>query len=1523
MMSRCLVILATAVLLTTMMTASDLSDGERSEPFQNELQDDDEYNIYEGLKLRTRDIKDADLSFLMENEGVASSEEVYNIRIDGTGTGLKPPTQNEWGYIFNSFNMIDDISFASPAALNASKLHNQSKYFPPIGNQGAEGSCVSWSIGYYTKTWMEAKEHDWNLSGATMGGTWPGQPSAAYQDRIMSPDFLYHQVNNGVDGGSYYSDNIYMCQRTGICSWKNMPYNCYNSTSWPSEAAWREAPLYRSQKNSTYYMYTQTNSSLISLKTWLDGGNLATISINAYRYPDLVSDLWNNTVECGTGRNHANTIIGYDDNHGPYAEDGTTRTGAFLVANSWGKGWSGDSNSDGMYWISYECMRKKVQYVCLMTDMIDYEPEALALFNISHAKREECTITIGIGPKTSPAATKKRYDSMIYDGGPNPFPSNMMAYDITEFGASVSTFIGYNYFIKVDDGGTSTTGSIMDFSIELFDDYGAGPAHRFISTDPVVPTVNGGTVYAELTATDNIPPMFIEDRSPSNATTGDPLNLTVLVVDNGVMDRVTVEYKSGTGPTYNTTMNRGTGNSWFLNISAPDTLQNITYLFHAADTGGNWNSTAGRSIAVLDNDRPEVVTTFPLKATTGDPYLVTANVTDNIAVKTVVIEYWYDDEEHTNRSMTSSGGGNWTTTLMIGDRLGNLSIHIKANDTSDNQERSPLHTVQIEDNDMPMMISDLSDTYLTTGEGFTLSAVITDNIGVSLVFAVYTNNDGFSGNSSMSIIAPDTWGISLTSPHSTADISYSFDFCDTSGSWNNSSSSVVPVEDNDLPYFGEDLSPDTARTGEIYDFSIEVLDNIQVEDVHLEYWFGTGTHQNVTMTGTGPYLHSIIIPDDMSENLSYSIHAVDPSSNWNHTLIAEVLVIDNDLPGSWVDTSANTGTTGDIFIFELDVNDNIGIDSVHVEYWFGSGEHVNATLEQGATFTLDIMIPSNSTEMLHYIFRACDTSDNWNSTMQKDVTIVDDDLPLIGPDTTPGTGYTGEPFSFTFEAGDNIGIGSVHVEYWFGDGQHQNATVEGSGYYYLTIDVPPDSIETLHYILRVSDVSGNWNGTSQGNVEIMDNVVPSLDDATNDTATTGDDFIFRITVLDNLQVESVWLEYWFSSGPHSNVSMEGIWNFTFTIIIPSDSLEELLYIVRSCDGSGNWNRTHVKNVTVIDNDLPVFGTDASETETGTGDLFEISINVTDNIGVSMVSLEYWFGDEGEQMEADMVLNGSFYSVSIEVPIDSTENLYYRITAVDLSGLSNSTGIKEVQVLDDIDPEIDAVEDIVIYVGKELRVTISAADNIGVASYIWEGAPIDVSGPELLMTPSEAGSYEVTVRILDASGNAAEIRFTIIVLPLDHDSDQDGIPDLVEDENGLDREDPTDALEDIDGDGLTNLQEYLNGTKMDDDDTDGDEMPDQWEVMYGLDPLTPSSTNDQDGDGITDLEEYNGGTDPMVKDKPDDEDHDDGTMNFLLPLLILAGIILLIIVAVVIFMLLRRSKKVEPVQEDNEQVMSWD
>jgi len=54
-----------------------------------------------------------------------------------------------------------------------------------------------------------------------------------------------------------------------------------------------------------------------------------------------------------------------------------------------------------------------------------------------------------------------------------------------------------------------------------------------------------------------------------------------------------------------------------------------------------------------------------------------------------------------------------------------------------------------------------------------------------------------------------------------------------------------------------------------------------------------------------------------------------------------------------------------------------------------------------------------------------------------------------------------------------------------------------------------------------------------------------------------------------------------------------------------------------------------------------------------------------------------------------------------------------------------------------------------------------------------------------------------------------------------DSDNDGIPDKIEQQWGLDPLNPSDAAGDLDGDGFTNLEEYLAGT----DPQDANSMPD--------------------------------------------------------------------------------------------------
>jgi len=123
-------------------------------------------------------------------------------------------------------------------------------------------------------------------------------------------------------------------------------------------------------------------------------------------------------------------------------------------------------------------------------------------------------------------------------------------------------------------------------------------------------------------------------------------------------------------------------------------------------------------------------------------------------------------------------------------------------------------------------------------------------------------------------------------------------------------------------------------------------------------------------------------------------------------------------------------------------------------------------------------------------------------------------------------------------------------------------------------------------------------------------------------------------------------------------------------------------------------------------------------------------------------------------------------------------------------------------------------------------------------------------------------------------------FVLAMATVVADSDGDGIPDVWENAHGLNAG-IDDAALDPDGDGVSNLDEYnggwnpqlaeqpgtstsVSGGLLIDTgaspygfgtDSDGDGMPDWWEIKYGLNRLVDDSGGDLDDDGFTNLQEY--------------------------------------------------------------------
>jgi hypothetical protein len=464
--------------------------------------------LAQGGKVARRVMTDAEFLQFKADVGVAVPGRNYNVIVDGHGTGLRPPTAEQWDKI-RYVPIVADLAGLVKADLPDSVDNSTEIWFPPIGNQDGEGSCTAWATTYYLKTFQEAQERDLDLSKCLWEGGYYGYPSVAFQDQVFSPDFIYHLINGGRDHGSWFWDAIDTMEGIGAASWANMPYDPRDSSTWPAEAAWRQAPLYR---NEAYFLLPLVNpekpedleddSWINDLKSLLAGENLAVIGVDANLYSTLSEvDLWTSNTYVYPSVNHANTIVGYDKDFGPYTENNVAgKYGAFKVANSWGVGgW--EKVPDGFYWITPLALKQWVKNAHCYENIVGYEPKMIAVFEIDHSRRGDCKIDVAVGPD----AAKRLNDFTDPGRGNLAFPDSNMVMDMTEL---LSPYPAGGVLSVLDEF-TRFTGTIQYFALEMYDNYLSGvPTGVFVWDDWPLATINGATVSAEV----SIPGPFLKDR---------------------------------------------------------------------------------------------------------------------------------------------------------------------------------------------------------------------------------------------------------------------------------------------------------------------------------------------------------------------------------------------------------------------------------------------------------------------------------------------------------------------------------------------------------------------------------------------------------------------------------------------------------------------------------------------------------------------------------------------------------------------------------------------------------------------------------------------------------------------------------------------------------------------------------------------------------------------------------------------------------------------------------------------------
>jgi hypothetical protein len=119
----------------------------------------------------------------------------------------------------------------------------------------------------------------------------------------------------------------------------------------------------------------------------------------------------------------------------------------------------------------------------------------------------------------------------------------------------------------------------------------------------------------------------------------------------------------------------------------------------------------------------------------------------------------------------------------------------------------------------------------------------------------------------------------------------------------------------------------------------------------------------------------------------------------------------------------------------------------------------------------------------------------------------------------------------------------------------------------------------------------------------------------------------------------------------------------------------------------------------------------------------------------------------------------------------------------------------------------------------------------------DGALVSTQAVDRL-APLAPGQHQLRMAAFNRDGQWAYDDMTLQVLA---ESDCDGMSDAYELSHGFNPYFAGDALQDADGDGLTNLEESSYGTDPNNPDTDGDGYSDRVEVSLGSDPFNPQST----------------------------------------------------------------------------------
>ena len=1344
--------------------------------------------------------------------GVRDMNKNYNLIINGHGTGLAPPTEEEWEWMIGRIEVVDGLNGHSTplipkefdnsgvnddkevpgpvkdavptregtgttsstrgtdrsegptsrgigVGLPTSVDHSTSNYFPAVGDQGHQGSCAAWATTYYAQGFMQAKDNGWNQAHQGNAG------------QLMSPAWTYNKVNHGVDGGSHPWTNGIILQQFGCPTWTNMPYNDTDLVSWGSETAWRKAPTYRI---SDFQITTPDNIDVI--KSWLKDGYVCPMALDADNYEHLGDndDTITSSEYVHVSSSHANTIVGFDDSK---IVDG--EIGAFKLVNSWSpafgsdSGWYGDWNGHGFYWMTYRAFCELDYPVTRLLDNPDYKPELLATWKFSTPGARDTNITIGIG---NPNAPLEKTD-LQYDGGNHSFPA-FMCMDISNLTGHLGLA---DFFLDIDAG--SNNSRISSFRLEQYgNQYVINGSIRKSNESSDVPFNTPGTAY------NDIFDLHVNITSPlKHEYVG---NGNVIMKGNSsisVTETILEESFEGSFP-----------GDWIVGDSNASSGQDYWSNSSVKASNGSWSGyCAGYKEPVYYED-------FNHGGNLPPGWITQSNGPDNYP--------WFSHNDDVPYLYGTDDYGMVVSSYAAGPGK-DITEWFAMSQSFDTSEYSFLQL-------------DFQIAFL-------------DYDGDEFIEVLYANGSSYPNFNSLGYWTTSTYGrksINLSSAAGESDVYLAFKYHGTYDNYviiddvivTSDISGKYEVGMDSYMYMNVSLS-NYDYVNLTYDFWLDCEN--QIDALYLMYFSGgnwhyvnglTGNWQNswwhtwynlpTTTTKVGFYFYSdvsIVLEGAYIDNILLTGYVnrtkvdvkvdnggwhsdIGTADNWavtidtsqfpdgNHTIsvrsyygpqrysyTSTYLNFDNTPPqfNSWSNSTAQMGQN---LYLETSVDDNIKMGNVYLNYSINDGRYNNISLQKGGgnIWMKNIVLPVNAVKM-NLFFWANDSLGN--ADISSNYTILPDDpyLPEIYNDQSDKQGYTGDMFMFKTSVRDNVAVKEVWIEFWFGMDEHSNLSLDLVEFYEGIISIPLESTDELHYIVWALDTYSNIASSSLTTVPIIDDDYPEMGlDLSAETAFTGDEFSFRINVTDNIAIKTVTLEYWLEGRDSVNVSMIKMDDFIFDYLIPIDFNGSIFYFFSVCDNALNWNSSEVYMREVFDNDRPKILEDKSAQIGTTGDEYRFIMEPLDNIGVDEVSVEYWFGD-GAKLNLTMNNEDADFVLTITIPQNTIGPMYYIYYMRDATNNYNRSQMKNISIIDNDPPKAISQGDIVIDQNENVLFDgLDSTDNLQIINFSWSFVYASKTVTLYKETPTfffeKVGHYLIKLTVLDATGNSNWTYFNVTV-----------------------------------------------------------------------------------------------------------------------------------------------------------------